>query len=327
MKACFLKHSALRYVTTRFHAKYVLAPDFTFLAPMTLRLEMLQVARLADKLLGESADLVVEFIRSQLNVDGGFKDRSGQSDLYYTVFGIECLFALRADLPTHLLAGYLRSFAGGDALDLVHISCLARCWAMLQRELLDDTIRGQILAKVESFRSSDGGYNASPGSSVGTLYGCFLATGAYQDLGGEIPAPHGIMRCIDSLRAADGGYANQLDFPMGLTPTTAAAVTLLRQFDEPIASELAIWLLARCHPEGGFFATPAAPIPDLLSTATALHALSGMHVDLHGVREKTLDFVDTLWSSEGAFFGNWEDDILDCEYTYYALLALGHLAN
>ena len=40
------------------------------------------------------------------------------------------------------------------------------------------------------------------------------------------------------------------------------------------------WLLSRCRPEGGFFASPMAPLPDLLSTATALHALDAMRVDL-----------------------------------------------
>src|SRR3954470_21328413 len=60
---------------------------------------MLQVARLAPKLLGEEAsDLVVAFLRSQLNDDGGFKDRAGNSDLYYSVFGLEGLLALRVDL-------------------------------------------------------------------------------------------------------------------------------------------------------------------------------------------------------------------------------------
>ena len=39
---------------------------------MSMRLEMLQVARLAPKLLGESIDLVIGFLRSQQNVDGGF---------------------------------------------------------------------------------------------------------------------------------------------------------------------------------------------------------------------------------------------------------------
>ena len=36
-----------------------------------------------------------------------------------------------------------------------------------------------------------------------------------------------------------------------------------------------MWLLERCHPRGGFFASTGTPVPDLLSTATALHALVG----------------------------------------------------
>ena len=55
---------------------------------------MLQVARLAPKLLGDAAESVTTFLRSKLNDDGGFADRSGASDLYYTVFGVESLFAL-----------------------------------------------------------------------------------------------------------------------------------------------------------------------------------------------------------------------------------------
>jgi len=33
-----------------------------------------------------------------------------------------------------------------------------------------------------------------------------------------------------------------------------------------------------------------------------------------------------LWTNRGGFYGNWLDDTLDCEYTYYGLLALGHLS-
>ena len=287
---------------------------------------MLQVARLAPKVLGESADKVAAFLRSQMNADGGFKDRAGNSDLYYTVFGIEGLFALRADLPANSLETYLRSFGAGENLDLVHVACLARCWGMLPREALEDGVRGAILAHVQSHCSADGGYNVSAQAESGTIYGCFLALGAYQDLGREIPDAPGIVRCIESLRTDDGGYANQHDLPMGLTPSTAAAVTILRHLDQPVDPKLADWLLARAHGEGGFFATPAAPIPDLLSTATALHALAVMQTDFSKVKEPTLDFIDTLWSSQGGFFGNWEDDTLDCEYTYYGLLSLGHLS-
>jgi hypothetical protein len=44
------------------------------------------------------------------------------------------------------------------------------------------------------------------------------------------------------------------------------------------------------------------------------------------VKEPCLDFIDSLWTNEGAFHGNWADDHVDCEYTFYGLLALGHLA-
>ena len=293
---------------------------------MSLRLEMLQVARLAPRLLRDSSELVTEFFRSQMNPDGGFKDRSGNSDLYYTVFGIEGLFILRAELPLDSLGTYLRSFGDGEGLDLVHLGCLARCWAMLPKDAMSDEIRESIAARVESYRSADGGYEASPRSANGTLYGCFIAMGAYQDLDLPLPNPQGMLSCIESLAAADGGYANQRDLPQGLTPSTAAAVVLLHQLQQPIDEKIGHWLLSRAHPQGGFFATPAAPIPDLLSTATALHALSIANVDITGIREPTLDFIDTLWSSRGGFLGSWEDDVLDCEYTWYGLLALGHLS-
>ena len=287
---------------------------------------MLQVARLAPNVLGDAAALVESFLRAQQNSDGGFKARSGKSDLYYSVFGIEGLFALKRELPLESFTAFVNSFGDGAGLDLVHLSCLARCWANLPAEAVDQGMANAILQHIESHRSADSGYHATPGASAGTVYGCFLATGAYQDLRQPIPNPRGIIDCISSLKATDGGYANQHDLPMGLTPSTAAAVTLCRQYDEPIDPAIGDWLISRAHPEGGFFATPAAPIPDLLSTATALHALVSMHRSIDPVQEKTLDFLDALWSSQGAFFGNWEDDVLDCEYTFYGLLALGHLS-
>ena len=288
---------------------------------------MLQVARLAPRLLGESATLVESFLRGQQNPDGGFRDRSGESDLYYTVFGLEGLTALRSELPVAQVGAYLSDFGDGEALDFVHLCCLARGWANLPRALRPPALAEGLSSRIEAYRSVDGGYGDSPGDSAGSVYACFLATGAYQDLDRETPNALRTLNCLHGLRAEDGGYANQHDLPMGLTPPTAAAATLLRHLDQPVPAELGDWLLARCRPEGGFFATPIAPIPDLLSTATALHALSGMHVDLGTIREPCLDFVDSLWTNQGTFYGSWTDDEPDCEYTYYGLLALGHLTE
>jgi hypothetical protein len=183
-----------------------------------------------------------------------------------------------------------------------------------------------VTARLESFRTFEGGYNTVAGADDGTAYACFMVAAAYQDLRAEMPEPEGMLTCLEMLRAGDGGYANQPDVPVGLTPSTAAAATLLRHLEQPYPEGLGEWLLARCHKDGGFYAVPAAPIPDLLSTATALQALSGMKVSIAGIQEACLDFVDSLWTNKGAFYGNWMDDAADCEYTYYGLLALGHLS-
>lgn len=286
---------------------------------------MLQIARLSPRQLGESAELVTGFLQSQLDADGGFRDRSGSSDLYYTVFGLEGLVAMGAELPV-ATEGYLRSFGDGDGLDLTHLCCLVRCWATLRRGVPPVDV-GRVVARIEEHRTPDGGYHTVPGGSSGTTYGCMLAFGAYEDLQAPAPDTAGLLRCMESLRADDGGYANIVEVPEGLTPPTAAAATLLRRLDQPLPAGLAEWLLGRCHPEGGFYATPSAPIPDLLSTATALHALAALRAPIgEPVREACLDFIDTLWTNRGAFYGNWMDDTADCEYTYYGLLALGHLS-
>ena len=107
--------------------------------------------------------------------------------------------------------------------------------------------------------------------------------------------------------------------------TAAAAVAVGRQLGQSAPDGVAEWIRARFHESGGFFALPGAPMPDLLSTATALHTLSGLECDIEPFRELGLDYLDSLWTNKGAFHGHWADEYLDCEYTWYGLLTLGHL--
>jgi prenyltransferase beta subunit len=286
---------------------------------------MLQVARLSPKQLGDARDLVQHFLLEQRHPDGGFQDRSGDPDLYYTVFGVEGLVALRADPPIEALATYLRKFGAGDALDFVHVACLARTWATVGISGCSDDVRDRIAARLETFRSADGGYAQTPDEESGTIYAAFLALGAYQDLQRQMPDAERLIPTIAALRAPDGGYANFAGMDVGLTSTTAAAVAIHRQLGRPIEGDPASWLLERYHPQGGFVAAPEVPMPDLLSTATALHALAILQTPLAPIQDTCLDFIDTLWTNRGGFYGSWADDCLDCEYTYYGLLALGHL--
>jgi prenyltransferase beta subunit len=302
------------------------------LSPVSLRLEMLQVARLAPKLLGDSTELVKAFLSRQQNEDGGFKDRAGRSDLYYTAFGLNALLALQVQLPVARVETYLQSFGSRQGLDFVHLCCLARSWATLRNSVPKAVDSGQLpfrdelLHRIEAFRSVDGGYHPIVDHEFGTAYGCFLALGAYQDLDRPLPDPVGLTNCLRSLETEDGAWANERNIKIGSTNATAAAIAVLRQLDAPPRLTAGDWLLARFHSQGGFLGMPDAPMPDLLSTATSLHALAGLQVPLERIKEPCLDFIDTLWTNEGGLHGHWGEDTLDCEYTFYGLLALGHLA-
>jgi len=290
---------------------------------------MLQVARLAPRQLAEATGQLAEFLLGELGEAGGARDRAGRDDLYYTAFALDGLVALQAEPPRARVAEYLLGFGAGEELDLVHLSCLVRCWTALGGTWPTADFPAQVAARLERHRSPDGGYAIEPGRAAGggdsALYSDFLILGVYQDLGLALPEPERLAASLARLRTEDGAYANVPQLLQGTTPSTAAAATILRQLGQPSEPEVGRWLLARAHPSGGFLATPGAPVPDLLSTATALHALSGFPVSLEPLRERCLDFVDSLWTGR-AFVGNWDDDQTDSEYVFYALLALGHLS-
>jgi prenyltransferase beta subunit len=292
----------------------------------SFRLEMLQVARLAPKLLGESAELVTAFIRSQLSPQGGFVNREGRPDLYYTVFAIEALQALRVELPREQIVPWLRTFGTGEGLDLVHLCSLARSAAALGGEIFSGEERAKMATHLAAFRSADGGCHASRGSKAGSSYGALLLWGAHDDLGVPLPEENRLLQSVLALELEDGSFANEPGLTQGVSTATAAAVTLCRLMNHKLSGRTAEWLQQCFFPGGGFLVFPGVPMPDLLSTAVVLHALDGMEINFTALREPSLDFVDSLWSAQGGFHGNWTDDDLDCEYTYYGLLALGHLA-
>ncbi len=290
---------------------------------------MLQVARLAPKLLSDSTELVRAFFERQFTVVGGAGDRDGRPDLYYTIFALAGLQALQVAVDTRhsQLPSWLRTFGDGAGLDFVHLGALARCWSAVGFENETPNLADTILARVEAYRSGDGGYDGDPAAEHGNAYGCFVALGAYQDLQRALPDPLRMVQCLKFLETPDGAWANARGLRVGSTNATAAAVTLLHQLGVPVNAGVCEWLLAQAHPEGGFLAMPQAPMPDLLSTATTLHALACLEVELPApLRERCLDFIDTLWDASGGFHGHWADDHLDAEYTFYGLLALGHLS-
>jgi hypothetical protein len=302
---------------------------------MGIRQGMLLAARRGALRLREEGIDPAPFLAARLRADGGFRGRGEESDLYYTSFAVGALGALEKPLPAGI-AGYLRSFGDGASLDLVHLACLARSWAEVARRG-GEAGPTAILARIESFRAADGGYSVVPpvvpsggprGESAvpdGSAYGCFLALGAYQDLDAEIPGPE---RLESSLRGLEvgGAYANDRTFPVPSILATAAAAIALIEIGRPVAAGAAAWIAGQCE-DGGFRAFPDAPFADLLSTAAALHALAALGGVPPEVRGPGLRFVRSLLGEDGGFRGIVEGDEEDCEYTFYGLIALGHLAS
>jgi hypothetical protein len=292
---------------------------------MSIRLQMLSAARRAKAILGDSSHIVADFLSGRLNHDGGFTGREGRSDLYYTAFALEALLALGAKIEREKVLAYLRSFGAGENLDFVHSACLARSLANLTNEI-DQSVRKGLLRNIEKNRCVDAGYSHTGGQS-GSIYGCFFATCCYQDLKIKLPDPHGLLTFVESLQQTNGAYANQPAAPVPTSSAAAAAMTILKSFNRAVADSSAQWLLNNCFSQGGFCAVQNVPIPDLLSTATVLHALCINNIDISPIRQNCLDFVNSLRSTGGGFFGSWADETPDCEYTYYGLLALGHLGG
>jgi len=294
---------------------------------MTIRLEMIRAVSRSKAVMEDSISSVVNFLTTSINPDGGFKGRDKQSDLYYTVFGLEALLALDGTFPRNQIFNFIQGFTTKDPIDLVHLAALIRCCANLSGNEIEKTLRDKFIKDLERFRSKDGGFANDIGVEHGTAYGCFFALAAYQDLQIDMPGHTGVTQCIQALSIPDGGFTNNTKIKTSSTNATAAAMIVLNHLNQSSDKKTADWLLAQCTSDGGFPAMPMAPVPDLLSTATALHALAVTGFGIDTIKERCLDFVDSLWCGKGGFYGNWTDAIVDCEYTYYGLLALGHLGK
>jgi len=296
----------------------------------TLSLEMFKsVVRAAGCLENDSARLISSYLMGQMNDDGGFRGRTKESDLYYTAFGMTALLGLGVEFPVEKTWLYLHDFGDGGDLDFVHLSCLVRCRSLcrlIMQKDADFSSERAILVNVEKFRSNCGGYShTAKGAARGSVYAGFLAYCIYEDSGSKMPDVERVVRSISGLRCRGGGYSNEAGVMSGTTTATAAAMVLLKHIGMPVEESAIEWILRLYTKRGGFLAGEKAPVPDLLSTGTALHALKTLGVRMDGKTEACRSFIDLLWMENGGFAGSPADLAADCEYTFYALLGLGSL--
>lgn len=293
---------------------------------------------------------IKSFVITQKSENGGYIDRAGKADLYYTVFGytLALIFDLKLNISKE--QNYLERIKQAGNLDFVHAICLVRCFFLLEvialkqisgikaysflkinfgKDILINklikTVKSNcknIFNEVEEYASKDGGYNHNTKcSQKSTIYANYLVWTMLQDLKAEQLILDKILNANKALRLHNGSFANQEMSMDGVTSSTAAG--LIMDFNSTKSKD---WLKQMLSKRGGFMAAREVPIADLLSTSTALLALKLSGENMQDYAENSVNFINLHWDESGGFFGSIADMTCDVEYTYYALLGLGVLS-
>jgi geranylgeranyl transferase type-2 subunit beta len=272
------------------------------------------------------------FLRRRQNSDGGFPDREGNSDLYYTGFalrGLAILDALDTDVcrraATFLKGSLAREASAVDFFSLLYAQQLVQLGGA------PDVFAGsppdwpeRVATLLESFHTPDGGYAKTPGGQAGSTYHTFLIALCYQLLGKHLPDPAAVARFVWSRRREDGGFVEIAPMRRGGTNPTAAAVALLHLLpgaglNAADTAGVVNFLAEMPSFDGGLRANGRAPLADLLSTFTGLFTLEQLGGADRVDRDALRGFVESLELPDGGFRGGLWDEGTDVEYTFYGL--------
>jgi geranylgeranyl transferase type-2 subunit beta len=188
----------------------------------------------------------------------------------------------------------------------------------------------RVAAALETFRTSDGGYNKAPGASSGSTYHTFLVGLCYELIAKQLPGALDILRFVELRRREDGGFVEVAAMRRSGTNPTAAAVGLLhlikgRDLEKRDVEPTIEYLAQMPSMEGGLRANDRIPLADLLSTFTGAWTLAQLNgLDRINVR-RAFDYVQSLERPEGGFLGGVWDEATDVEYTFYGLGSLALL--
>jgi len=268
-----------------------------------------------------------DYFLAALDQNGGFRGRKGGGDLYYSAFALRGLFLLGMLDDTKLLknvTGFLEEQLRRNDLSPTEILSWTFCASLVnivqEKELLpEQTVF--LLHRWERFRRSDGCFAASEKSTVSSTYTTFLTAIFYELLGKSERSRTIPFAPILERRRSDGGFVELPPLRYSGTNPTAAAVGLLTILEVPLPEkQKTVEFFCRCQqPSGGFQAHTKIPLPDLLSSFSAVSALYDLDAASHVNQLALRNFVVSLRSPDGGFFGISADQQSDVEYTFYGM--------
>lgn len=262
------------------------------------------------------------FLADRKGMGEAFMNKGGEPDIYYTAFGWALAYVLGLSLDREAMRRYLESLDRAS-MDLVHYAAYRRC-ALIRRFFnVPEWLAGRMPvigdwanpAAVPHFNVTD-----YPNQDPDSPYSRFIYGGCLEDSGRDMDRE--ALNGLAAYRVADGGFSNRRGDAVASVNATAAALLVIGQVDGYRENDALDYLRRVQEPSGGFRADAAAPVPDLLSTATALFALR-----CYGVSPlvSPRDFIEAHWLDNGGFGATLWDEEGDVEYLFYGLLALGSI--
>jgi geranylgeranyl transferase type-2 subunit beta len=278
------------------------------------------------------------FLKSAQRKDGGFGGRMGESDLYYTSFGLRSL-AILGELygdPAQRAAAFLHSQLTHEDRLIDQMSLVFGA-ALLEASAGEDAYgtsgdawKNDLATRIMSLRRADGGFAKGPDGAASSTYHTFLALICLQLIQRPLPDRNDVLRFIMSQQVEMGGFREIRASKRAGTNPTAAAIGVLRMFDalDPaICDSTAAFLADMQDDHGGLLANTRIPLADALSTFTGVLTLIDLgQLDVIDTTA-TFQFIQALENPQGGFLAAGWDEVCDVEYTFYGLGSLALLTT
>lgn len=252
------------------------------------------LARSVSMLDAETIDEIKIYIKGQQTTAGGFADRGGNCDLYYSLFGCYIAEALEIDEIKPALKVYVKNIIETENISGIYLKCAL----ILHIKLFGNRPLPSSLRKHETLTAQ---------------YSDFINLLAYY-----------YSEDYFSLILVSQKF-KKIRLSAGMPCSVVAASLILQQSGRNQGEESWKWMNGY-YKNGSFSAFSKTAHGDLLSTGVALYSLRFTNSDLSIIKPDCLTYIDSLYS-EGGFCATSFDTGTDVEYTFYGLLGLGSLTD
>ena len=264
---------------------------------------IISIARQSVRIFDESTlDEIRIFHKANQQESGGYKDRAGKPDLYYSLFGLWSAMALDETENQNRLRSWIESLRTQKYQSVIEIACLIMIRKTLGMKRSASLIF-KLLVRILGSRKT-----------ISPYYRLFIV----------LLLIDSFLPKLTTLRWPGMRQLMKRAEKMTSSCTEAAAALVVASRAGGNTGALQDQLMTFFNDEIGFRAFHGKKDGDLLSTAAALFALQYSGYDLRAMTPACLDFLSRNYS-EGAFLSGDGDPELDIEYTFYGLLAAGSL--